>query len=164
MARAATATGDRAPKGGPRARRSALRQLLLGGVSGTQEELRDHLAEAGFQTTQSTISRDLKLLGAKRRLRDDGDFVYVLEAPPRAPGFPADMVVRVDHNESMVVVRTRTGRAPAVGLELDALDRPDILGTIAGDDTVLVIPQTVRKTADLARTLRRLAHLDPAGT
>ena len=73
--------------------------------------------------------------------------------------FPSFMVQRVDHNESLIVVRTRIGRAPAVGIELDALRHPQILGTLAGDDTVLVIPRSVQHIPELVSTLRELAEL-----
>src|SRR5690606_9340376 len=102
-------------------RRVTLRQLLLSGRGGsTQTQLVEALAERGFPTTQSTISRDLKLLGAQRRVRDDGSFVYRLE-PERRSAFPAGMVLTVEHNEAVIVIRTRVGRAPAVGIELDDL-------------------------------------------
>ena len=140
-------------------RRKTLRQLLLSGRGGsTQVQLVEALAERGIKTTQSTISRDLKLLGAQRRVRDDGNFVYRLESGGRT-NFPAGMVLAVEHNETMVVVRTRVGRAPAVGLELDGLRHPDILGTIAGDDTVLVIPRSVERVYQLATALAELAEL-----
>ena len=136
-----------------------LRQLLLSGRGGaTQTQLVDALAERGVATTQSTISRDLKLLGAQRRIRDDGSFVYRLESVGRT-NFPASMVVAVEHNEVVVVVRTRVGRAPAVGIELDGLRHPDVLGTIAGDDTVMVIPRTTARVRELASALAELAEL-----
>jgi transcriptional regulator of arginine metabolism len=115
-------------------RRKLLRQLLLSGRGGsTQAQLVEALVQRGMPTTQSTISRDLKLLGAQRRVRDDGSFIYRLESAGRT-NFPAGMVLSVEHNETMIVVRTRIGRAPAVGIELDGLRHPDMLGTIAGDD------------------------------
>ncbi len=138
-------------------RRKILREILVeGGGGSTQAQLVAALAEQGFATTQSTISRDLKLLGAERRVREDGSQVYRLEPGPGV--FPVGMVVGVEHNEVMVVVRTRVGRAPAVGLELDALGHADILGTIAGDDTVLVIPRSTRRVGELARMIAGLAE------
>ena len=140
-------------------RRKLLRQLLLSGTGGSSQlQLVEALAERGIVTTQSTISRDLKLLGAQRRIREDGSFVYRLESASRS-SFPAGMVLSVEHNEVMIVVRTRVGRAPAVGLELDGLRHPNILGTIAGDDTVLVIPRSVAQVAELAVALAELAEL-----
>jgi transcriptional regulator of arginine metabolism len=140
-------------------RRKILRQLLLSGSGGsTQAQLATALAERGLPTTQSTISRDLKLLGAQRRPREDGSFVYRLETIGRT-NFPAGMVLSVEHNETVIVVRTRIGRAPAVGIELDGLRHPEILGTIAGDDTVVVIPRTIARVSELARALAELAEL-----
>ena len=142
-----------------KARRLTLRQLLLGGQTGTQQELCDRLADRGFVATQSTVSRDLKVLGAQRVLRDDGHFAYHLRGNGRG-AFPTEMILAVDHNETTVVVRTKVGRAQAVGLDLDDMNHADILGTLAGDDTVLVVPRSIKETAALARSLRELAGLD----
>jgi transcriptional regulator of arginine metabolism len=140
-------------------RRKLLCQLLLSDSGGSsQAQLVEALAERGIVTTQSTISRDLKLLGAQRRVREDGSFVYRLESAGPS-NFPSGMVLSVEHNEVMIVVRTRVGRAPAVGLELDALRHPHILGTIAGDDTVLVIPRTIAQVVELAAAITELAEL-----
>ena len=139
-------------------RRRTLRKLLADGRGGTQEELRALLRERGFETTQSTISRDLKLLGAERNTSPDGTIVYRLVASS-SPRFPTDMVLAVEYNESLILLRTKVGRAPAVALELDALRHPDILGTIAGDDTVLVIPRTSAAISRLNTHLLSLAHL-----
>lgn len=142
-------------------RRAALRKLLLSGTAGTQAEFCELLGQRGFATTQSTVSRDLKLLGAERRVREDGSLVYVLGGGGTG-SFPVAMILGVEANEQMIVVRTRVGRAQAVGLELDALRHPDLMGTIAGDDTVLVIPRSIQRTAALLQHIRELAELPPA--
>ncbi len=139
-------------------RRFVLRKLLQSGQASTQQELVEMLAERGIKATQSTISRDLKLLGARRRIDEHGSFVYILESD-RKQSFPADMVVSVQHNESVVVIRTKVGRAQPVALDLDALKLPDLLGTVAGDDTVLAIPKSIHRTAQLAAQIRQLARL-----
>lgn len=119
------------------------------------------LADRGHTATQSTISRDLKVLGATRILREDGNFAYHLRSALPGP-FPSDMVTSIEHNESMIVIRTRVGRAQAVGIEIDAMRHPDILGTLAGDDTVLVIARSTTLTRTVAGRLRDLAGLvDP---
>ena len=115
------------------ARRQALRALLERGVRGTQAQLCDELARLGHDTTQSTISRDLRVLGATRSVDGDGAWVHQLptrisdprDRPPAALG---GMVEEIDRNEVLVVVRTLAGRAPAVGIEIDALRDPEILG------------------------------------
>jgi transcriptional regulator of arginine metabolism len=98
------------------------------------------------------------VLGAQRILRDDGIFAYHLRAGAPGP-FPADMILSVEHNEAMVVIRTRVGRAQAVGFDLDAMKHSDVMGTLAGDDTVLVIPRSMSATTRLATELRQLAGL-----
>lgn len=143
---------------GAKARRLALKQLLLSGQTGTQQELCDQLAERGFDATQSTISRDLKALGALREQRSDGEFAYHLQ-PETQAAFDADMVQDVVCNEALVLMRTSIGRAQAVGFDLDAMRHPDILGTLAGDDTVLVIPRSISRVEALAESLRELAGL-----
>lgn len=144
-----------------KARRSALRKLLAVGQATSQEELVRLLGERGHRVTQSTVSRDLKLLGAQRVQQPNGELGYHLRQTHAPSGFPIDMVVAVEHNEVCIVLRTKVGRAQAVGLDLDALRLAGVLGTIAGDDTVLVIPRSVAQTEELARKLRAL--VGPSG-
>ena len=139
-------------------RRKSLRKLLLMGRGGSQAELLELLRGQGHHTTQSTVSRDLKLLGAERRLDTHGELVYTLESGSQA-SFPSQMILSVEHNEHLIVVRTRVGRAPAVGIELDNLRDPDILGTIAGDDTVLVVPIRAAMLTRLVHRLRELSEM-----
>jgi transcriptional regulator of arginine metabolism len=141
-----------------KARRLALRQLLMAGQTGTQQELCEHLARKGYMATQSTVSRDLKLLGAERSLREDGEFAYHLQGAGGG-AFAGEMILSVERNETTIVIRTKVGRAQAVGLDLDDMRHPEILGTLAGDDTVLVIPRSTRQTAALAKSLKELAGL-----
>ena len=143
---------------GPKARRAALRKLLAGGAVSTQAELCTMLAERGHPTTQSTVSRDLKLLGAERIVAEDGLVAYRLATRSRA-ALSSEMVTSIEHNEVMIVIRTEIGRAQAVGLDLDALGLADILGTIAGDDTVLVVPRSATRTVVLADQIRTMVGL-----
>jgi len=146
-----------------RVRREALRELLGGGQASTQAELCDLLAARGYDVTQSTVSRDLKRLGAQRTVARDGVPVYRLGAAPPAPGLARGIVTSIDHNESMVVLRTRAGLASAVGLDIDALGHPEVLGTLAGDDTVLVVPRSLAAVPSLAQALRDIAGLRSTG-
>ncbi len=141
-----------------KARRAALRKLLAMGQASTQDELCTLLVDRGHRATQSTVSRDLKLLGAQRVQREGGEYGYHLRAQVPS-GFPVDMVVGLEHNETAIVIRTRVGRAQAVGLELDAMRVVGVLGTLAGDDTVLVIPRAVAQTMELAKRLREMIGL-----
>ncbi|MEM9453992.1 MAG: arginine repressor [Myxococcota bacterium] len=136
-------------------RRTALRELLSGGRASTQAELCALLAARGHEVTQSTISRDLKRLGAQRTAAGEGPPVYRLVTSPPSALSPG-MVVGIEHNEHLVVLRTPAGLAQAVGLDIDALDHPLVLGTLAGDDTVLVVPRNIDRVSELAAALQAM--------
>jgi transcriptional regulator of arginine metabolism len=145
----------------PKARRAVLQELLSGGRASTQAELCALLAARGHAAAQSTVSRDLKRLGALRTMGADGEPIYRLSTGSAARGLSGGMVTAIEHNESLIVLRTPAGRAQVVGIELDDLELPDILGTLAGDDTVLVVPRSVTRIAALADALRELAGVPP---
>jgi transcriptional regulator of arginine metabolism len=149
-----TTTTDRAR------RRQRLIELLREGLEGTQEEIRDRLASDGFTTTQATISRDLDDVGAVRR-HDNGRTVYGLDATNGPPvGFGkrviAELVVSVAVSGDLVVVRTYPGMAPSVGAVLDQAGISGILGTVAGDDTVLVVADEGTGGKKVARAIEGL--------
>ena len=122
----------------------------------SQEELRRHLIRRGCRVTQATLSRDMKDLGVARVAGGNGG-QYVLQpaAEVRAlrPLVGAE-VVSIQSNEGMIVVRTLPGCANTVGEFLDVLRHPDIIGTVAGDNTVLVIPKSQKNTAQVEQLLK----------
>jgi transcriptional regulator of arginine metabolism len=145
------------------ARREAIRRLIRGRKVGTQEDLRTLLAAQGFEVTQGTLSRDLARLGARRAPGAEGGTVYELPpdgaAAPSSPGLldALDPLVRgVRDNGALVVVHTTPGAAPAVALALDQARLPEVLGTIAGDDTVFVAPLQAASASRLTRVLQGL--------
>jgi transcriptional regulator of arginine metabolism len=152
-------------------RHHAIREVVHTSAVASQDDLVAALAARGIVVTQSTLSRDLRELRITRVPTDDGyryvDPAATIEGPP--PLAPADRerlhslapleVVAIDSNEHLVLVRTLTGRAQGVGVFLDRLGLDDVLGTIAGDDTILVLPRSIKRTAALRRTLERLFDL-----
>lgn len=143
------------------ARREAIRRLVRGRTVATQEDLRTMLADQGFEVTQGTLSRDLARLGARRTSGTEGGTVYELppEGSPAAPGLleALDPLVRgVRDNGALVVVHTTPGAAPAVALALDQARLPEVLGTLAGDDTVFVAPMQAASASRLTRVLQGL--------
>ena len=131
----------------------------------SQEQLRRQLRRRGVSTTQATISRDIKQLGLVKRA---GDGAYqrpgvelaspaaVLDALERAAG---EFLRRVDRVRQLVVLRTGVGQAQPLALAIDHARLPEAVGTIAGDDTILVIAKDDRRAAALARRLGTLAGL-----
>jgi transcriptional regulator of arginine metabolism len=143
-------------------RRRLIRELVERRKIATQEALREALASRGHPATQATLSRDLRDLGIARVPTARG-YRYVAAERGAAGGARDPSSVRsapdvrsVECNEAAVVVRTLVGRAQGVAVELDGLALEPVLGTVAGDDTIVVIPRSTRKTRSLRRQLARL--------
>jgi len=131
-----------------------LRQFLQTGSASTQEDLRDGLARKGIEVNQSTVSRDLRRLGAIRIVDVSGRITYRLQdelsdPPPALSGEFSALVRSIQSNGSMIIIRTSPGSASLVARHLDQMPPSMILGTIAGDDTIFVAPASIKK-ADVA--------------
>jgi transcriptional regulator of arginine metabolism len=132
-------------------RRDAVSKILRSRRVSTQDELLDALTGEGFRATQATLSRDLARLGARRVSRTDGAFYELPEDPAAGPLAPLrGLVTGVAANGSLAVIRTQPGSASAVAHAIDRAGLQNVLGTIAGDDTIFVAPAgaiTPRKLA-----------------
>ena len=128
---------------------------------GTQLELREALAAAGCAVTQATLSRDLRQLGIEKVHDELGRARYAIPGGRRSDPAAALASVleqfgrRVTAAQNLVVIRSEIGAAPAIARALDRVEHPLIVGTIAGDDTCLV----VASSAAAARTLAQRAGL-----
>ena len=142
-------------------RREAVARIIRGRRVSTQEELLDALASAGFRATQATLSRDLARLGARRVSSPEGGTSYELGPEDRRDGVTAlrALVASVVSNGSLTVVRTQPGSAPAVARAIDLAGLEEVLGTIAGDDTIFVAPSSRSGARALTRRLERLFAL-----
>ncbi len=133
----------------------------------SQTQVVELLAADGVVATQATVSRDLEELGAVKARVPGGEMVYVIPEQPKDRPAPedhlkrvmGDWVVEVAHSANLVVLRTPPGSAHVVGSALDRAGLPDILGTIAGDDTVLVVATERVGGQTIARRLGELAGL-----
>lgn len=112
----------------------------------TQEELQERLRESGFEVTQATISRDIKELRLVKELSDSGRYVYSSgkkstndSVSARAAGIFVDSVISVDYALNTVCVKCFSGMAGAACAAIDSMQWKDVLGTIAGDDTIFVL-------------------------
>ena len=127
---------------------------------GSQHELAAALAGAGCEVTQATISREIRELRLEKTTDALGRPRYVLPGRSR-PGDPRETLagvlrqfgVRTTAAQNIVVVQSELGSAPAIGRALDQLEHPKIVGTLAGDDTCLVITRTVADARAVAREL-----------
>lgn len=149
-------------------RQHVVARILADQPVASQEHLVGLLAEEGVAATQATVSRDLEDLGAIKVRVATGDAVYAIPEHPKDQVAPedhlarvlSDWVVEVGHSANIVVLRTPPGTANVVGAALDRCGDDAILGSVAGDDTVLVVASTA-DGADLADSLRSRAGLGP---
>jgi transcriptional regulator of arginine metabolism len=131
----------------------------------SQEELRRRLLREGFDTTQATISRDIKELGLLKRA---GDGAYQrpgaeTENPEAVQNalerLAAEFLRRVDRVQQLVVIRTGAGQAQALAQAIDRARLPETVGTIAGDDTILIIAKDGRRAAQFVKRFGEYAGL-----
>ena len=142
-------------------RLTLLARLLSGGRFGNQEELARALGREGVHVTQATLSRDLRSLGVGKRPDADGHAAYELPGPAsetldreRQLLDLKAFVNEVRVAQNLVVVRTPPGHANGVARAIDLANFENIVGSVAGDDTVLVV------MADLSAAKRIKRHLD----
>jgi transcriptional regulator of arginine metabolism len=123
----------------------------------SQEELLKRLEQEGVDVTQATLSRDLKFLSVARVRDNNGEYVYTVD-PPTEP--TQDPFIRDDLNRditsiqfsgNLAVVKTKMGHAPGIAYAIDLLHIPDVIGTVGGDDTLLVI---LKEGADRGKFLK----------
>lgn len=155
------------------ARRDRIRTLIAEGQVPSQAHLRELLSREGIVVTQATLSRDLDAIGAVKRVSSDGDIRYALQEPASVsrlePVNSADAVARIvaevlvnaDSAQNLAVLRTPPGAAMYLAGTLDRSGMPDLLGTVAGDDTVMVVMRSAQAAADLCALLLTLAEGRP---
>jgi len=143
-------------------RHAAIRDILQVERVTSQEHLRDLLAARGFEVAQATLSRDIRDLRLIRVPDAQGGHHYTLppdewgETPAIAPLLPA-LFLRADGSRNLLVVKTRIGGAQAVAEALDWEEWPEVLGTLAGDDTILVILRDDKHLALVKKRIEQLA-------
>lgn len=131
----------------------------------TQEQLLDALREAGFYSTQATISRDIKELRIVKELTSLGTYRYTTTQGEVTGTFSSRMntifrecVTGFDYAQNMVVIHTLPGLASAAGSAIDAMSMSIILGTIAGDDTVFVVMRDSNAAAAFCGEIKNLLN------
>jgi len=148
-------------KSDARARLQALKNLLLEEDASTQEGLRFALEKLDFDVNQSTISRDLRRLGAIKVIDAEGKTTYQLSKENSAPfsvssrtNGISDLIFSIKDNGSLIVISTSPGSASLIARHIDTLRSDEILGTIAGDDTVFIAPANTKQISELVQRLK----------
>ncbi|MSO28472.1 MAG: arginine repressor [Candidatus Planktophila sp.] len=140
------------------ARRAKAIALIKAGVVHSQSDLVKLLKKAGFEVTQATASRDLEEVGAVRSRNSVGELIYQIGttsdgAISKSIPLPSDLILSVEPSGNLAVVRTPPGGAQFLASALDNSGISSIIGTIAGDDTVLVVSKKSNGGAELAKEL-----------
>ncbi len=135
-------------------RQSAIREIVRSEGIRTQRALVERLRERGFNCTQATISRDIGEMG----LRKLPEGVYVLAEDLHLQRMVHDLVTDVRRAGNLIVVRASSGTAQGVAAALDSADLPDILGSVAGDDTILVVAASEEEGMAFESMIERLRH------
>lgn len=130
-------------------RQEALRGIVRRESIRTQRDLVEHLKRAGYVCTQATVSRDITELG----LRKLPEGVYVLAEDLHLQRMVSELVTGVIPSERLVLIKASPGTAQGVAAALDAAGLDEVLGSIAGDDTVLVIAASEADAATLVRSI-----------
>ena len=142
-------------------RQEKILELIADHSVQTQEQLLAELNEAGFSTTQATISRDIKQLRLIKELGPNGVYRYATAPKPAEHTFSAKLnlifrqcITSVDYAQNMIVVKTMPGLANGAASAIDKLNIPEMLGTLAGDDTCFVVLKDTQAAAELCAEIR----------
>ncbi len=139
-------------------RLNRIKELLNNRFISSHDNLVKMLETEGIMVTQATLSRDFAELGVIRAITERGPR-YILDSHESGKqiakliGFE---ILNVQNNESLIVVRTLAGRAQGIAHFIDRLNKPEIIGTVAGDDTVLVIPSSHTHIESLVSLIKKM--------
>ncbi|GMA56610.1 ArgR family transcriptional regulator [Alicyclobacillus sacchari] len=132
-----------------------IRELVSQQEIETQEELVHALEAAGFQVTQATISRDIKELQLIKIVGSNGKYKYAIPTATNTVSLDAlrrrlaDVFISQARANNLIIIKVAPGNAHAIGALMDALNPPGLLGTICGDDTMLLVCQDEQSAVDL---------------
>ena len=126
----------------------------------TQEMMIEKLRDAGINATQTTISRDIRDLKLVKGMSANGEYKYVSPEVRKSVGAPVlnsaltESVVRIEAAGNIVVVKTYAGMANALAVCVDSLEQPHIVGSVAGDDTILLVVRSEEIAKEVCRELK----------
>lgn len=136
-----------------------IRKIINNQRIASQEELLSHLKGEGFSMTQATLSRDLKYLRVSKVHDDEKGYVYflpdseTLHAHTPWSGFLVEGFRSMEFAQGMLVIKTLPGYASSIASALDSMNMVEIAGTIAGDDTILIVPRDGAKRESIQEQL-----------
>ena len=143
-------------------RHSKIIEIIKSTAIETQEELAEELKKAGFDVTQATVSRDIKILKLIKMQGASGNYKYAASSKEskdindKLSSILANAAISVENVDNFVVVKTLTGSAMAVAEAIDNLFDTEVAGTIAGDNTIFILARSLDKAEELVDKVRRM--------
>jgi len=144
-------------------RQNMILQMIEEERISTQKELTDRLEKAGCEVTQATVSRDIKELRLIKALDEDGKTFYSVTPNESMGDFAIrfrnifrESVLKVDYSSSIVVIKTLTGVASAAAAAVDSMNLPQIVGSLAGDDTIFLVMRSEEVAAEFYADLKQM--------
>lgn len=137
-----------------------IRRLIANSNISSQDELMKLLVKKGYELTQATLSRDLKYLRVAKMPNENEDYVYILPDKEQSvdgtelAGNNFGVLVSIDFAQGLAVLKTLPGHAGSIAYNIDHLNAYEVGGTIAGDDTILLIPRDGVSRGDLVNMLK----------
>jgi transcriptional regulator of arginine metabolism len=137
-----------------------IRRLIANNNIPSQDELMKLLVKKGYELTQATLSRDLKYLRVAKMPNDNEGYVYILPDKEQAvdevevTGSSFGVLVSIDFAQGMAILKTLPGHAGSIAYNIDHLNAYEVGGSIAGDDTILLIPRDGVSKSDLINMLK----------
>lgn len=135
-------------------RQDAIRDIVRNKDVRTQRVLVDELRAMGFDCTQATVSRDIADMG----LRKLSEGIYVLAEDLHLQRMVSELVTGVLRTDNLVMIKAQPGTASGIAAAVDAAELPDVLGSLAGNDTILVIAQTAEDGERLEALINKLSN------
>lgn len=135
-------------------RQDAIRDIVRNKDVRTQRVLVDELRAMGFDCTQATVSRDIAAMG----LRKLPEGIYVLAEDLHLQRMVSELVTGVLRTDNLVMIKAQPGTASGIAAAVDAAELPDVLGSLAGNDTILVIAQTAEDGERLEALINKLSN------
>jgi len=145
-------------------RLSAIQDVVEHEAVRSQEQLRQRLATRGFVVTQATLSRDIKELGLLKRSADGAYQPSAIEETPQPTALGTlgkaltAYLIDIEPVQQLIVLRTGAGQAQLLGLAIDRSRLPEVVGTLAGDDTILIIARDAKNALAVVKKLKDLAR------
>ncbi len=140
-------------------RQQAILQIIASQEIDTQEELCDALVSRGYDVTQATVSRDIKELklckvaGYEKKYRYASSETYVESVTDRMTSLFKSCVLTIKSANNLIIIKAMRGNAAAVGVFVDSLQIPEIIGSVAGDDNLLIVTDSNENTPKVVDTL-----------